>query len=508
MRIGWELPADVFRRGDKIMATADLYNEHGQTIGGTNDAKMVIFRQNLLPYVEPPLDFHPFSPYFSSDFIIPANEPQGAYAIVSEATKTGYMNALGGRWFVVDDQAFTMTATPKTQIADGESTITVQSEIINEGGNPIPNGTLMTVIPWGGTIATADADPVAPWNQVTSSGGRVTFLWRAPTDTFLDAFMYGTLGDTRPKGGVSAVFKGIDYNSNKRVDIDDILDVQVSEGGLLGADNYQYLMDLNGDDLVNQTDKHQVRDRWSLELPGAVHSVTQTMPIGTHGIVIRPVPQVATIPPGGVLDIMIVGEGLDNLGGYEFVASLQGSAFSMTAPPSIGNLLSTTANTQTNLGPIPYENGYRVGGYASGDNPGPSGNQVLATLSIHADALGESELILTQFLASRMDATEMSLMQVWNGLYTSGVIPSTPTPTPTTKPTSTQTPLPPTPTPTVKPQTGDTNGDGNVDWNDILYFSRNWHRNPGEADPNCNPVEDDAINPKDLLFFMKAWGEK
>jgi hypothetical protein len=513
MRMGWWMPKDVFNRGDKIMATLTLYDDSGHDIGTVDTLNVLILRPNWTTF-GPPVAEHPRSPRYSTSFIVSAAEPRGVYGLISTASRENGPTALGGRWFVVDDEGFSMTPDPPVCIADGISSITVTSDIVQEGGLTIPNGTLMTLTQWTGTIATPDEDPVMPGVQVASHGGQFDFVWQSPPQTSLDAFVYGTLGVDRPKSGVSARFKGVDFNQNKRVDVHDILFVQDSEGTVARTFRYDERKDLDEDGVVNSIDRNDVQDRWGIEFPGAVSSVTVTMPIGAHGVILRPIPDRASVPPGGDLSIQIVAEGVNDLGGYEFVGAVTGTALSTVTPLQVTTALESTGNFQTVLGPLAYLGGSRVGAFASGDNPGPGGATVLATLTLHADHLGDSRLILSSALLAQMDGTELPLMQVFDGLYRVEVLVDTPTPTetvawtPTPTPTTTTTATPTTiltPSPTSTAVPGDTNGDGVIDANDLFHFCHEWKHPSSEADPNCNPVEDEMVDQKDLLELMKYW---
>ncbi len=72
--------------------------------------------------------------------------------------------------------------------------------------------------------------------------------------------------------------------------------------------------------------------------------------------------------------------------------------------------------------------------------------------------------------------------------------------------TPTMTPIEiPTPTPTTTPRPGDTTADGVLNADDILIFSRFFHRPSGEAAAGCNPVDDATVDQHDLLILIKLW---
>lgn len=507
MNTGWWLPSDTYRRGDKIMAVAGLYGDEGNPLGLGDEMALSLFHPNWA-ITPAPLVTHPNSPHYSSSFIIHAPDLQGAYALISAATKTGYQTSMGIRFFVVDDQSFTMTATPKITLADGVSIIQVQSEVVREGGNPIPDGTQMTCTPWTGEVASPDVNPGIAGIQVASSGGRFLINWKAPVTASPDAFMYGALGDTRPKSGVSARFKGIDFNQNRHVDVMDILFVQSGNGGVFGSPSYDLRKDMDEDEEIDQTDTNLINNRWGVQLGGKPIPVTMTAPLKDSGIMLRLVPGFARMTPGSNLTVDVVAENVHDFGGYEFVSALQGSACSFQNSPQITSTLEETGNSQQILGPNNYLTGIRSGAFASGSEMGPNGTRTLATIALHADHHGVSNLVLSSVVLSTMKGVEIPLMQAAKGVYV--VEDATPIPTPTATVTRTPTSTPtrvttPTPTTTRRPMEGDTDGDGQVNMNDVFYFSRYWRIPSNQAAPSCNPNPDPVVDQKDLLILMMNW---
>ena len=87
------------------------------------------------------------------------------------------------------------------------------------------------------------------------------------------------------------------------------------------------------------------------------------------------------------------------------------------------------------------------------------------------------------------------------------------TATPTTTPSATISPsFTPTQTNTATPTpttiSGDTDGDGRINMNDIFFFSLWWYDQENEENKRCNPVADaseDRINENDLLFLIGKW---
>jgi hypothetical protein len=474
MRWGWNSIQDIYLHGDKIVGVADLLHNDGSVVGLVDSASLAIELPDLSlrPHG---LTSHASAPHYSTNLIVNALEPSGLYALVANATKVGYRDAEGVRHFVVTENPFSMTANPGTAVADGQTTIHVQSEVVSDASGTVADGTLLTLDPLVGEIATADAAPGLSGIQVASVSGVFEFDWRSPTRTALDAFTHGFFGGEGPQTGISALFKGIDFNGNRRVDVADIGFVRAFEGDLEGVETFDQRADLNGDGVVDGTDTEAILDRWALEFSDAIRCATCLPEPKSYGVKIRPEPDRALIPPGGSLTIEIVAEGLDNLGGYEFGSVLVGDSLDWMGVPE-QNLDLKGANTlQQPLGPIAYgEGGYRIGSSLYGSGPGPSGKVVLATLSLSAQQTGETRLILSAPVLVRFDGQEQAVLQTVEGVYSVG----TPTPTPTatlmTAPTPTGTSTPQS-TPNVTPRpAGDFDiwptpqGDGEIDARDLL----------------------------------------
>ncbi len=201
MRWGWDSIQDVYQHGDKIVGTGNLLHPEGGVVGLADAANLVVVRPDLTG-IRPGLTQHESDPYYSTNLVINAFEPSGLYYLVTDATKAGYQYTVGGRRFVVTEKPFSMTVSPRVSVADGQSVVHVTSELVLDDGIQIPDGTLMTVIPMAGSIATPDAAPQIQGRQISSSGGRFEFDWRAPTVTSLEAFVHGTIGENQPESGV------------------------------------------------------------------------------------------------------------------------------------------------------------------------------------------------------------------------------------------------------------------------------------------------------------------
>lgn len=491
MRWGWEGIQDVYGQGDKIVGAANLFHSNGKVVGLADSAELKVVRPNLAEF-DPGLASHPDDPHYSTQFVVSALDPSGIHSLVIVGSKIGYRDAIDTRWFVVADEPFEMTATPPTALADGSTTVRVESAPVLEEGVPIVDGTLMTVNPLAGSIASPDVAPGTPGIQIASSGGRFGFDWRAPTQPALPGFLHGFLGGDRPQSGVSAVFKGIDFNGNRRVDIADIAFIRTSEGAVLGGENFDDRKDLNGDGIIDATDAQELFDRWALEFAGAPSCPTCPPDPKSFGVKIRPVPDRALIPPGGSLDIEIVAEGLSNFGGYEFGAVLVGDSLDWMGEPTHNTDIESVTFTQTLLGPEAYGgDGWRIGAMLSGEKTGPGGMHTLAVLKVTAGAEGETRLILSSPVLVRLDGAEQEVLQAVEGIYEVGLPTATPTSTPTASPTM-------EPTPTVTPGSVEgydlwppPNGDGRIDSRDLLEWLKR--------------VRDDDAEGKSLFDFAQFW---
>ncbi|MCA9436542.1 MAG: hypothetical protein KC978_12225, partial [Candidatus Omnitrophica bacterium] len=268
MQWDWDDLEDVYRHGEKIVGTANLRHPNGSVVEPADTAGISVLRPNLETFV-PALNLNTMDPYYSTQFIVTALEPSGIHTLTSTASKTGYKTATNIRWFVVTENPFTMNATPEVAIADGITPVHVESEAVREGTATINDGTLITINPLVGSVATEDASPTLGGKQVAASGGRFAFDWLPPTMTALDGFAHAFLGGDRPQSGISVVFKGVDFNGNRRVDVADIGFVRSKESNEFGSDAFDTRADLNGDDLIDATDTQEVIDRWSLEFADA-----------------------------------------------------------------------------------------------------------------------------------------------------------------------------------------------------------------------------------------------
>jgi len=444
MRLGMELPQDVYGHGDKIMMTADRYELDGMVIPPGTVSDLDVQGPGDTDYLTQSLDQHSTEPYHSTFFIVSASEYSGAYTMLLTGEYPGYRPASATRSFVVTDNPFTMSAAPAVCPADGESTITVTSGDIYRWGSLISDGTYMTLRPSTGVITTPDASGSFSGVQVATSGGQIEFEWQAPTENTPYAFVSSTVaiymfGEVVPISGLTVNFKGVDFNNNQRVDVSDILFVESSEGAYAGTGFYDLRKDMDEDGTVDASDTQVLEDRWALEFADAVHCSTCKPDSGPFGVTLRPVPEVASLMPGGTLSIDIVADGLDSLGGFEFGAVLTGDAMSWNGAPQQTLALEANGNTQHDLGPVAYDDGYRLGAYATGDEAGPDGRTIIATMSLHADQYGETKLILSSPLFVHTDSGEMGILRVEEGTYTVAQATPTPTNSPTATPTETPT---------------------------------------------------------------------
>lgn len=479
MRWSWGDLEDVYLHGDKIVGTANLVEPSGNP-AGLADAATAKVVQPGTGELDPNLMGHLGDPSYSTSFIVNGLEPSGLHNLVSEATKTGYENAAGNRWFVVSENPFALSATPECAIADGVTVIDVESDVVMESGSPVPDGTLLTVSPLVGSVVNPDASPTLEGIQVAATSGRFAFGWRSPTVSAWDAFCHVFLGEERPQSGISAVFKGIDFNGNRRVDAADIGFIRSASGDLFGTDAFDERKDVNGDGVIDAADAQELIERWPLAFPEASLCPTCSPEAIDFGVKIRPVPDRAIIPPGGSLTVSIVAEGLDMLGGYEFGAALIGD-LDWKFPPQINTNLKGIPPAQTALGPILIEpKTYRMGAVHTGEGAGLNGMITLATFELVAMRPGSARLVLSDPVLVKIDGMEQAVMSAMEGIYVVGAATPTPsatepTPTTTATPTITQTPTrTTTPTQTLPETNYDIwpppDGDGEVDGRDLLEW--------------------------------------
>jgi hypothetical protein len=480
MSWNWGDLRDVYRRGEKIVGTANLQHPNGAIVGLADGAGLSVERPDMDSF-DPGLDTHGMDPFYGTQFQITALEPSGLHALIASATKSGYEDVVHRRWFVATENPFTLHATPEVAVADGMTLVRVESDIITEGTATVMDGTLVTVDPLVGEVADADASPGMAGTQIAAVSGQIAFDWRAPDTTALEAFAHAHVSEEGPQSGISVVFKGVDFNDNRRVDVADIAIVHASEGERFGTGAFDTRFDLNGDDLIDATDTGEVLDRWGLEFSDA-SSCPECLPEQrSYGVRIRPEPERALIPPGGELTVSILAENLDRMGGYEFGAVLLGDAVAWMGPPEHNPALKTVGSTQHPLGPDPYgEEGYRLGAAFIQEPTGVSGTTLLATVKLTAAQIGEATLVLSAPVIARVNGTQQAVMRAVQGVYQVGF----PDPTPTATATVTQTPsVTPTqtavatPSPTVTPRSLEDfdiwpvpDGDGRIDARDLLEW--------------------------------------
>jgi uncharacterized repeat protein (TIGR01451 family) len=131
----------------------------------------------------------------------------------------------------------TMVATPDHCPADGRSTITIQTDILDAQGRHLPTDATITVESGNAPIIDEDADPANYGHQIRCSDGRASFSLRAPrtageedilvtyndlevecTVTFTphlrDLFMVGVAELTLGKGNIRGDFSEISHSDN------------------------------------------------------------------------------------------------------------------------------------------------------------------------------------------------------------------------------------------------------------------------------------------------------
>ena len=136
----------------------------------------------------------------------------------------------------------------------------------------------------------------------------------------------------------------------------------------------------------------------------------------------------------------------------------------------------------------------------------------LATLTLEADQLGETRLILSAPLLARTDGSELPILRVAQGTYQVSLATETPTPTATevstSTPTATETPtntptetsvdtptITSTPTVTLQPT---------CDYNALFNFSCDWF----DQNSPFNLDAEEPVDAADLLMLIESWHER
>ena len=190
-------------------------------------------------------------------------------------------------------------------------------------------------------------------------------------------------------------------------------------------------------------------------LPALVMAASMLAPDETNlsqqGPTVRVEPVQSTVSVGEAFTVSVMIDNADDLGGFEFDLTYNGTIVAVDSV-TLGDFLGSTGRTVGSVGPIIDNQAGRVsfGAWSLPGAPGPNGTGELATISLTAQGEGESPLDLqdVQVLDTAIEPQEST---VQDGTV---VVESAPTSTPTATRTPTLTATPtdtPTQTPTNTP---------------------------------------------------------
>ncbi len=131
-------------------------------------------------------------------------------------------------------------------------------------------------------------------------------------------------------------------------------------------------------------------------------------------LAVRVVGPASPVAMGQSFVALVTVEGASNLGAYEFEFNFDPAIVSATVNNfQLGPLLSSTGRNSAalRLASSPNQPGVPLfGAYSYGDQPGPSGNGVLATVAMLAEAPGVSSLTLTRLKVTDVNGDEVSAL--------------------------------------------------------------------------------------------------
>ncbi len=199
---------------------------------------------------------------------------------------------------------------------------------------------------------------------------------------------------------------------------------------------------------------------------------------GSPTVSLQPPSQIIS-PSAPSLTVTLSVQNISNLGGFEFVMTYDPSVVHVTSA-TMSSFLSSTGRTVFQVGPTIDNVGgtLHMGAASFGTKAGPSGNDLLTTITLTpqgngSTTLGFSKMVLTDALGNPISVAA----------YGSSV--------------------------TVQPAlSGDVNQDCTVDSGDMNLLSTHWHSTIGGQNfvPNFDLNTDNSINLTDVMIIASQWG--
>jgi subtilisin family serine protease len=198
---------------------------------------------------------------------------------------------------------------------------------------------------------------------------------------------------------VMTVCSRYDFDCDCDVDVVDIMAVASRWGCGCGDDCYDALYDLDGDWDIDIVDIMLVASRWGCrcgdECYGtAVSAISQVEPRLPMGLAsVRLEPDNSMVAPGETFTVEVEIEGAVDLGGFQLALNFA-SAVVRVDNVTLGEFLGSRGRNTAPLGPEVDNDAGTVtfGGFRFGSEAGPSGDGVLAIITLTAKGTGSSSL--------------------------------------------------------------------------------------------------------------------
>jgi hypothetical protein len=133
---------------------------------------------------------------------------------------------------------------------------------------------------------------------------------------------------------------------------------------------------------------------------GEGHVPFQSLAAPNQTAIVKIDPASQTVDPGGTLSVMVRIENVVNLGAFQFELTYD-PAYVAATSVALGPFLGSTGRSVGEVGPMYATGVVTYGAYSFGVNPGPSGDGVLATITLQATtSVGTSALHLQNVLVT------------------------------------------------------------------------------------------------------------
>ena len=204
----------------------------------------------------------------------------------------------------------------------------------------------------------------------------------------------------------------------------DIVDIQKVAGRWntgCGDGDYVPEYDVDGDGDIDIVDIQKVAGCWDTVLPSVTGIVATNMfelkPASPVQVSIKPRLQKLTISETTMIEVKI--ENVVNIGAFEVTLGYDNSVAQLaTLGTQLGDFLSGGERTVAAVGPRIDENqsAFSYGAFSFGENPGPDGDGILATIPLTAQGEGQTMIKLMGVKLTDTDGKLIDVGKVKNGL--------------------------------------------------------------------------------------------